>query len=411
MRTTVAASLALTLVAWTAGCLGEGPSTPLPAAPELGPVAFEAPVLAGTYPNQQGEAFVEVSPDGQTVLTCAHGEFRQSSPMYASTDGGTTWRTLTPPLDSPIGGDCEVALSGDTWVFLASTVASATVLVTQDQGATWSVNPLSAIPTNGLADRPWIAFAGDRLLISYMPLWMQPGLIATMASDDLGQTWSMPVYASAIAPGQTSTVQGHFLVDPSDGTVRIPLVKTMGTELNQVGPVVLSMAVSRDQGTSWTEEPVRGPFTAYFAYSTAVAQGGDGTLYWPFLQDGDGGVDTLVLTSTDGGATWSEPVRVVQGQAPASIPWGHGRPDGSMDLVWTDDGAVAGAEPGPSVLFLRLDARHPGLVTGLVAVTAVGVTPEFSAVGHDGDGRAFVVVPQTVGLPGDGTVHLFREVA
>ena len=80
-----------------------------------------------------------------------------------------------------------------------------------------------------------------------------------------------------------------------------------------------------------------------------------------------------------------------------------------VDLVWTDDGAVAGAEAGPSVLLVRLDADAAGLVLDLVAVTAVGVNPEFSAVGHDAAGRAFVVVPQTSGLPGDGTVTLFRE--
>ena len=405
-----ARTLAALLIVAIAGCAAPGaePDTPEPAVADL--LAFDEPIVAGAYPNSQAEAFIEASPDGQTLLTCAHGEFRESSPMYASTDGGTTWRQLAAPADSPFGGDCEVALNGDTWVFLASTVASATTLVTQDQGATWSVNPVAAVPTNGLADRPWISFDGDRLLLSYMPLWFQPGLIGTMFSDDLGQTWSVPSYASQVAPGQTSAVQGQFLVDPSDGSVRIPLVKTMGTEINQVGSITLALSTSADHGATWTERTVKGPFQAYFAGSTAVAQGGDGTLYWTYYADVAGKVATFVMVSADRGASWGEPVSVNLGSLPASIAWGDGRPDGSMDLVWAGNDTQADGKP--QVTVLRLDHRVPGLVVDRFDFAPLEATaPEFVTLEHDAAGNAYVVLPEMEGLlvTGQGTVTLHRE--
>lgn len=401
--------VAILLLVASAGCASSPPSADAPPRSDL---TFGEPIVVGDYANTQSEAFIEVSPDGQTLLSCAHGEFKEPSPMYASTDSGANWSRLMAPAGIGIGGDCEVALSDKAWVFLHSTIAGATIAVTQDGGSTWYTNPLSALPTNGLADRPWISFVGDRLVMAYMPLWMQPGLIGVTTSDDLGRTWSVPVYANTLGPEETSTIHGPPILDPDGKTIRMGLIKIPpGTEPGQSAQVTFSFAVSTDSGTTWTEQPVDRR-QAVFIHPSGACQGGDGTLYWPFYEEAEGAIDVKVLVSNDGGVTWGDPVLVLSGLSSLAIPWGDGRADGTCDVALAAEGSLVGGPEGLHIVLLRLDHDIPGLVMHARAINALESNPEFVTVDHDVAGRAYIVAPQAGGVflaDGHGTVTLLRE--
>ncbi|MEA3202642.1 MAG: repeat-like domain, partial [Thermoplasmata archaeon] len=346
--------------------------------------------------NDQAESFIAVSPDGRTVLTCLHGKFAEASPMFASTDGGATFRRLAATPQHGVGGDCEVALGADgTWYFLASTVATETVSATRDGGASWTHAYLTSKPSNGAGDRPWLEAAGDTLILTTMPLSGvppgEPGGVGIVRSTDHGATWSEPQDVGG-TESDTLIVEGHPLVGP-DGDIRVALLRSTRLATNPLGspdgPCRLFFAVSRDTGATWSEEPVAQVdcLGVFGSSPTATAVAGDGTLYWAYGVANGTRADLVAVTSRDGGKTWSAPQVVWGGLGTSSAGWMDGRPDGGADLVMVGD-AATGAALG-QLRLLRLDARHPGLV---VAQADLGQDElvEFLAVDHDAAGHAFI---------------------
>jgi hypothetical protein len=305
--------------------------------------------------------------------------------MFASTDGGQTFREL--PYDETwgIGGDCEVALGPHGWSFLHSTVAGATITTTGDEGTTWTVSNLAAIPINGLADRPWLAAVGDELWLSYMPLYAEPGAIGFTKSTDGGATWAVPkLIALPSAEGQ-NVFQGHFAVSADNATVRIPILSYTGVGL--VGGSEMDVrsffAVTRDGGNTWTEEevPLGGPCALWWP---AADSSQDGTLHWAFVR----GNELFVVMSTDDGATWSAPMSVLANLGYADILWLDGSIGNNATIVFTANAAAFEGGDGTSLYAVRLQANAtPEIVQ---AVESQG-SQEFITVAHDGLGRATIV--------------------
>ena len=383
MRTTVVALVGLVALA---GCLQ--PTTP-PERPGGGMDDAAPPFTLGEVtrvapkPNSQTEAAVSVSPDGRVVLTCFHGFFQETSPGYASTDGGRTWRAMEFPAEAGVGGDCETALLEDgSWVFLSSTVAGATVLVSRDEGDTWLANPLTAVPLNGLADRPWIEAVGDEIWLVYMPLFVQPGTVGFTKSTDHGETWSTPTLVGTPPPERPSVRIGHPAV--ADGAVHIPLVRhdapgslgVAGTERS------LQVATTTDGGATWSIEEVRRGADVHADWpSMAVTGAGDLLVAYAGDSVGDG---LHVLHRPPGGA-WGEPVLVHDADgAGVTWPWidgGRGR-----NATFIVRGALH--EDAPHVWVGRIDAA-----TMTVQQHPVGKDPrvEFASLDHDAGGRAHAV--------------------
>lgn len=389
-----------------AGCTGTPREQPhddvdVPALTAAEP-AFDGPFLAGTYENGEKESFVAVSPDGQTVLSCAHGEFRHSAYMYASEDRGVTWRTLTANPDPAVSGDCEVAVSSSgVWAFLHSTVAGATIATTADKGATWRVNLASGIPIGGMADRPFLEYLGERLLISMQPGPLQPGGIGFAYSDDHGATWSTPVIVARGEEDRTHVNNGGFVLGPDGTTIRIPVsqsIEAASDLTNRPGKALF--AISRDRGETWTTQTVSAPGgTGYFP---AAAQDQTGTLYWVYPRTIELADHLFVTLSTDDGVTWSEP-RQLEGSTIWSRPWAHGRADGSMDILWQRE-----AEQVPGELVVtRVQANGT-----LLDETVLGPLQEFleyAEITHDATGRGFIAAS----VPGEtaGRVEAYVEAA
>jgi hypothetical protein len=377
----------LLLASVLAGCSGSGPPAPgpVPESPAEAAFALEPPIHVAANPNNQAEAVVSVSPDGLTVLTCFHGFFSSLSPGYASTDGGLTWRRMEFPATGGVGGDCETALTGSgAWVFLASTVAGATVLVSTDQGASWASNPVTAIPTNGLADRPWIEAVGDELWLAYMPLNFQPGTVGFVKSTDLGRTWSLPVHVGLPGPEGVTVRHGHFAVANATGAVHLPMVRALpdGTT-----PRVVQVWTTSDGGESWTGEDALSSTQVIADWpSMGVSEAGDQFVaYTGYTENGSAG--TFGLHRAPGATAFSQGFTLHDpGEASATWPWIAGGAGRKAHFV-VEGGPDA--EEGPGRLWI-------GEVDGAtleVRQVPVGEEPfvEFASLDHDASGRVYAV--------------------
>ncbi|HUR25842.1 MAG TPA: sialidase family protein [Candidatus Thermoplasmatota archaeon] len=344
-------------------------------------------------PGGDAETAVMVGPDG-LVLACSHGGFGQPSPSWASEDAGDTWRRLDPQPNPVVSGDCDWAVLEDgTWGLVYDTIASSTVAVSEDRGATWDLNYGSAVPFGGV-DRPWLAAEGNTFYLAYANVMAsEPAVNSLAVSHDGGHTWTEHHIAHTASLEQSdrpNTVIGHPLV--ADGTIRIPLASA---DLSSGGPTWLSFAVSRDEGATWTEEPVAGPYQAYFHLPVA-SRAPDGTLFITKPEGDSDGSLIDVLISHDDGETWATVHVADDVQFPSVTgPWVDARPDGSATLTWLqqdDDGnrTVWAARIGADGAIV-----HPP--RALSAPVQDGSVFEFIMLDHDEAGRAFIVYPMDTG--------------
>jgi hypothetical protein len=378
-----AIGLMVALAALIAGCAGAAQRGAGPGARS----ASEPTILdAQACGNACFEPSVTALPDGRLALLGAN--LTILDPV-----NGTQRVTQRPPLPSgaPSGakvfGDGIVQTSPDGLLYDSDLVNSngrfvgVMVAATADEGATWSVDSfLPALPGDvpeSAADRQWIGFAGNgRLYVSWAEQFFPPaaplGLGAATGvwvarSDDGGRTFATPVravpYESRFAYGKA----GPPVVD-SAGRVSLPYwvdgcvpVACPGTPT--ISSSALHLAVSTDEGASWTQLPVADADGSGFP-SAAVAPGDAWVVgYWD-------GSATRVTVSTDHGATWSAPVAdgsAAGGYAgPALLP----RADGTLDLLTYDVGSSGGGCAltlahgplgGPPAAVTRLASNLTGL--------------------------------------------------
>lgn len=398
-----------------AGCFGsdggDGDGMDGPGGSLSGAWDFEA-ILIG--PGGDAETSVLVGPDG-LVLACSHGGFEQPSPAWVSEDGGDTWRRLDPQPNPLVSGDCDWAVLEDgTWGLVYDTIASATVATSTDRGQSWFLNYASALPVAGV-DRPWLASQRNTMYMAYANVMaVEPAVNMFAVSRDGGRTWTEQALAHSFSLEESdrpNTVIGHPVIDGP--TIRVPLASA---DLNQGGPTTLSFAVSDDEGATWREQAIAGPYPSYF-HLPAATLAPDGTLY-ATLPESDGEVSTIaVLVSQDDGQTWSRIDVAANVTFPSvSGPWIDARPDGSATLAWLqeDDGMR-------TIWAARVDAE------GVVRPAQALIEPveddslfEFIMVDHDEAGRAYIVYPldtgdctETVLMDGrnEQCVWLLREAA
>ncbi|UCE42338.1 MAG: exo-alpha-sialidase [Candidatus Aminicenantes bacterium] len=150
---------------------------------------------------------------------------------------------------------------------------------------------------------------GQTMIAAY-PMGHGKGAIVMKRSDNGGKTWSerLPVPESWATSQEVPTL--HRVVD-SQGKKRLILFS---------GLFPIRMAVSEDDGTSWTELQPIGKYGGIVAMSSVVElQTGEGHYLAMFHDDGrfihgEGELsDTMTLYkifSTDGGLSWSKPEEI-----------------------------------------------------------------------------------------------------
>jgi putative cell wall-binding protein len=231
-----------------------------------------------------------------------------------SGDGGKTWDTGV------------VAIQGGavTWPFV---IRPGVAVQARAQGdkvyvvGWYVVNP----PGQGAAGG-----AGDRRAV-------------VSSSDDGGKTWSAPVDASG--PDEKVREIAMPVVGP-DGALYIAM---HNRDDPSTVPHPIELAKSTDGGATFTRTPIGdvgpAPATApapagFSGYPRIAVDPKSGALYVVYLGYNFGDLDTVIQHSTDGGATWSAPLRV------NDDPKGNGMrqlaarvavaPNGRVDVTWLD---------------------------------------------------------------------------
>jgi hypothetical protein len=310
---------------------------------------------SSSFFNRASDPWVSYSPDGKTVYQAslafnANGPaFGGASSIQVSTsgDGGVTWNT---PVAVRV--DQSLTVLNDKESVTADPLRPTDAYVVWDQLVSPSIN---ANPT-AFAHTP--AFRG--------PAWFS-------MTTDSGKTWSPSriIYD----PGQKNqTIDNQIVVEPagaSKGTLidGFTQILTKGGKGNPGTVENVALVRSTDGGATWSapvivsqliDAPVTIAGQGVRTGDTLPAFGADpttGALYAAW-QDGrfsaDGQAKIAFSMSTDGGLTWSTPIRIDQspGDVQAFTPQLHVNSDGTIGVTYYDLQNATGTQPGLTDAYL-----------------------------------------------------------
>ena len=259
--------------------------------------------------------------------------------VYYSSDTGRTWSSQT--LSSPVFGVygdpailCDT--NGKFYYFHLSDPPGAPFIdqivcqISTDNGLNWSGGVGIGLNGTKAQDKPWVAL--NKNTNAVYACWTQfdvygsnnPGdssIIRFSKSTDGGNTWSVPVRINQKAGDcidSDSTVEGAVPAVGPNGEIYVAWA----------GPDGLVFDKSLDGGTTWmstdkiiTSIPGGWDFDVPGIYRANglpitlcdVSNGPNrGTIYvnWSDQRNGASDTDVWLVKSTDGGNTWSTPIRV-----------------------------------------------------------------------------------------------------
>ena len=352
----------------------------------------EAPVAVTTAPHSAVETSIAIDPAnpdhivGSAVVTIGDPRARRVSNFtYVSWDAGKTWTSVAMPNpEGRVQGDDAVVIDHQGRVYRTyiafkhlrnpDGIAPSTgihLAASDDGGLTYtspvplidhlnSIEPFEDKPYPGVdlsPDSPYrgsVYVAWTRFTRYGSPSPDDSSFIYFVASRDGGRTFSRPLRIPAAggdAVDSDDTVEGAVPAAGPDGTVYV----------SWSGPRGIEFTRSTDGGVTWEQartilgQPggwniaIEGLGRANGMPVTAadISEGPHrGTVYinWADLRNNggaDGDADIFLSRSTDGGDTWSDPLRVNQD------PVGNGRDqfftwmsvdpvDGSVNIVYYD---------------------------------------------------------------------------
>lgn len=321
------------------------------------PAARGITLPKGTY-NDDAEPGIGVGGNGvfwigSDIDPNESGDQRNASVLsgediWRSTDGGRTYKWMADPFNNTAGApgpglggedsDLTVAParnhSGHYNVYATTLyIASTSVAISQNDGKSWTVNPLGGIPAE---DRPWIAASGPCVFyVTYHQLPLFDPVINrydTCKQTDvamgsaLNPQQSTPIFISNSAPGFTNSfnkpVVDNWRSSPHRGNVYVPMeacdLKTpadfVGNVITTVEQVPLcptgvhgqvEMAVSSNGGRTFSDY-IAVPDTGngelpVWAATAAVDASGHVYMAWSDNHH------AYISVSRDGGRTWTSP--------------------------------------------------------------------------------------------------------
>ena len=315
---------------------------------------------------------------------------RAGSSHYVTFDGGKTWKTVpTPNPSNLVQGDDVVVFSSDGIAYhvhlsfegirLARPTRAESgmiINVSKDGGNTWTGGTAAINHINSVTpfeDKPGVVVdnaPGSNAKGNVYLAWTRFDVYGSnnpehhsqiyfTRSTDQGQTFSMPFRISDT---------GGDCVD-SDNTVEgaVPAVGPRG-EIYVVwaGPLGLVLDKSNDGGLTFGKDKVIGDIPGGWDFSIdglARANGmpvtgvdlsdgpNKGTLYVNWIDARNGDPDVFVMSSRNGGDTWSKPVRVnddpVKNGRAQFFTWMAVDPaDGSINVVFYDRRDGSGTQTG-----------------------------------------------------------------
>jgi hypothetical protein len=246
--------------------------------------------------NYQGEVQVAINPKNSRQMVAGANSFYRDptaacqSPagagltygtqaLYGSSDGGTTWTYHCAPWPAAVTGG----------------VSGADAYFGSDPAVAWD--------NNGNA---YAAY----MLISQNSAGISAASIVVAKSSDAGLTWaSLGIVVNNVANPNASDDKEFLAVDTSNGIFSHPGRLFAIWDENNVEQIAFS-----DDGVTWTPYVFSTPG---FTVGADVKVGPDGTVYavwnrvYPRNRLGQAtGDDTYFSKSTDGGVTWTAPVKI-----------------------------------------------------------------------------------------------------
>jgi hypothetical protein len=327
--------------------------------------------------NSEVEPSIAVNPANPNNMIAAWQQDRWSNggargPGVAySFDGGGTWTRTSTPMSRCSGGTGANAFerASDPWVtfgpdgtayqaalgFNNVTNADNAIIVSRstDGGRTWSQptqvrrdnfapgNDKEAI-TADPTDARYAYVVWDRLFGNGGPSWLA-------RTADGGQTWETA--RNIYDPGPNRQTLNNIVVVLPDGTLVLFFSELPTTQSG--APPTLRVLRSVDKGVTWsapitiadlqtvsTFDPETGVGIRDASAIGSIAAGANGTLAvtWQDSRFSGGAYDSVAFSrSTDGGITWSAPMRINGNPAvPALIPSIAIAADGTIGVAYYD---------------------------------------------------------------------------
>jgi hypothetical protein len=317
-------------------------------------VQQSVPISVDELAARHVESWLAVNPrDPQNLIAASMvlGQ-RIGIAIYATFDGGNSWVRASRPSESLSANiDPAIAFDADGNAFLVT--SDVAVWKSIDGGRNWG--PAIKVPGHGY-DRPFIGcdlskgrFHGRIYVAAKMPITVfgHPGtsVLAATSSDGRGFSFHYPHLILPDPQRELLNVPAGLIVTPEGKLVIV--LQTFS--LKNIGKVlaegIYSIIVSEDGGQSFSE-PVKAAKFHVFGHreegKSIFANGGGriamdrssgprhGWMYLTWLDAVRGYYHVMASVSSDGGKTWSRPVRV----------------DGNVSATDTTNPAIAVNEEG-----------------------------------------------------------------
>ena len=349
-----------TLFAAAAVSVATLPAAPSTSSPPFA-VASNVEISVDEPEVRHVETVLAASPRDDRVLVAASIAFGKTDgvPLYASRDGGRTWRRgidrsgkpfLLPGLDPAVSFDDE----GTAYALSMGRVLG--VSKSSDGGVTW--DPPAVVPGDAW-DRPWIANGGDgpvyvagKLPVSVFG-HLASDILGVSSSTDRGASFSFPRLLLPAPDKEIVNLPSDLIVLP-DGRVMLGL-QLFPVEAIRESPLqgYYGTIVSSDHGRSFGL-PRPGPSFHTFGHAwegkslfglggARLALDGSkgaraGRLYMTWLDASEGFYRVFAAASADSGEHWSAPVAVDANgsETDASIPAIAVDGAGVVGVAWYD---------------------------------------------------------------------------
>ncbi|HSX21758.1 MAG TPA: hypothetical protein VLE97_03180 [Gaiellaceae bacterium] len=342
------------------------PTTVKPVASYANWNAKFAPATVVDPQRTEGEPIVTADGDGNLWESGPWGFSTAQSYMHRSTDDGRTFNLVSAtglrPDSPPGGGDTDQATDDQGNIYFADLEGLEQIgtSVSHDNGMNWSKNAVAVQQT--AVDRQWYAVdngptasaSDNTLFLSFHEtgvgtfIYSSPG--STGPNDPVGGlVWQN----SAGLPGPLQPIAG----DAVCAKVRFdPVLRDVYYACDEGDHVRISVGhVNVGQRTGIVYKNYNGPATpgggSVLSLFPTLATDSAGNVYIAWIDKTNSNV--YYAFSTDQGQSWSDPVRVNNGQSVTNeFDWMQAGPTGRIAIAWygTARSATGGSDGMPSAL-------------------------------------------------------------
>jgi hypothetical protein len=277
---------------------------------------------------------------GITCQRCPNPQMQ----IRISSDGGQTWAPEKPICTcTGVAGQWDPVLATASSGAVYGTWMNSNTIVfskSTDHGVTWTT-PLR-VSGKSWADKPWMGTSanGNDVYVAYES---RSQLFLT-SSHNAGASWSTPVAVNT----DTSVYRyPNGFVVLANGTAVLSDSKYSGGSVKTSGPVEIEVSRTTNGGTSWSKVTVDNTvFTGVnfeTSSTTTIAADAAGTLVVEYSGAITQGANNRVFTrrSTDGGLTWSARTEVGTGTANGSFPAIAAKASGDFRITYMDNSTGA----------------------------------------------------------------------